>query len=398
MARKKNKSKSSTVKGKSRASSKKTSPKSSPKASPKTAPKVAALQLPVPQTPAPPAQAPAPKKSGFTVAGKSIADLIRTGSQHLNRLKEENLRKVVTRLSSAANKRADRMEKSGESSPALDARAQSGGRFSAKGKFGEALKNEFLRVKQFLQDPTSSLKGWNQRKKEALEEAKRRGGIKTDEPGGAGPVPPKPGPEEIRRDVTPFLEPTPEPGPDMGADTAPPEEPEDQARHPIEWDDWTLKDDGSWEHPVFGPSFELVMDESGVYMVNSITGEIVGMDKKREFHDYDTTKDNRLVLSPDGKESTESGEIWRMVDSIAKFDKRFSASAPGSYRTGRMALFDAIDQLWSSSQGMTFEQARDKMLDHLDEIYDGNLDFLEKARSAGTSSFALTEEEDKYFT
>ena len=394
MARKKNKSTRSTVKSKGKSASRSASRASSPKASPKTAP-----QLPVPQTPAPPAPAPAPKKSGFTVAGKSIADLIRTGSQHLNRLKEENLRKVVTRLSSAANKRADRMEKSGESSPALDARAQSGGRFSAKGKSGEALKNEFLRVKQFLQDPTSSLKGWIQRKKEALEEAKRRGVIKTDEPGGAGPVPPKPEPtEEIRRDVTPFLEPTPEPGPDMGADPVPPEEPEDQARHPIEWDDWTLKDDGSWEHPVFGPSFELVMDESGVYMVNSITGEIVGMDKRREFHDYDTTKDNLLVLSPDGKESTESGEIWRMVDSIAKFDKRFSASAPGSYRTGRMALFDAIDQLWSSSQGMTFEQARDKMLDHLDAIYDGNLDFLERARSAGTSSFALTEEEDNYFT
>lgn len=394
MARKKNSKSKSNVRSKGKGASRSTSRASSPKASPKASPKVAAPQLPVPQTPAPPAPAPAPKKSGFTVAGKSIADLIRTGSQHLNRLKEENLRKVVTRLSSAANKRADRMEKSGESSPALDAREQSGGRFSAKGKFGEALKNEFLRVKQFLQDPTSSLKGWNQRKKEALKEAKERGVIKTDEPGGAGPVPPKPGPqeqarEEFRDAVTP--------GPELGADIVPSEEPEDQARHPIEWDDWTLKDDGSWEHPVFGPSFELVMDESGVYMVNSITGEIVGMDKKREFHDYDTTKDNRLVLSPDGKESTESGEIWRMVDSIAKFDRRFSASAPGSYRTGRMALFDAIDQLWSTSQGMTFEQARDKLLDHLDDIYDGNLDFLEKARSAGTSSFTLTDEEEGFF-
>ena len=136
MARKKNKSTRSTVKSKGKSASRSASRASSPKASPKTAP-----QLPVPQTPAPPAPAPAPKKSGFTVAGKSIADLIRTGSQHLNRLKEENLRKVVTRLSSAANKRADRMEKSGESSPALDARAQSGGRFSAKGKSGEALKN-----------------------------------------------------------------------------------------------------------------------------------------------------------------------------------------------------------------------------------------------------------------
>lgn len=397
MARKKNKSTRSTVKGKGKSASRSASRASSPKASPKSSPK--APQLPVPQTPAPPAPAPAPKKSGFTVAGKSISDLIRTGSQHLNRLKEENLRKVVTRLSSAANKRADRMEKSGESSPALDARAQSGGRFSAKGKFGEALKNEFLRVKQFLQDPTSSLKGWNQRKKDALKEAKERGVIKTDEPGGAGPVPPKPGPQEqAREEFRDAVTPGPEPGPELGADIVPSEEPEDQARHPIEWDDWTLKDDGSWEHPVFGPSFELVTDETGTYMVNSITGEIVGFNKAREYHDYDVTRDNRLVISPDGTTSTETGELWRMVDSIARMDSRFAAGAPGSYRTGRMALFDALDQMWSGNPGMTFEQARDAMMQHLDQIYEGNLNFLEASRSAGTSSFTLTDEEASYFS
>lgn len=104
------------------------------------------------------------KPSDWYVQGKSIDELLKLGSDfnRYQQMGEDKLRQVVNRLASAANKRARRMEKAGENSPALQRLKDSGGPISTKDKTLEELQFEFLRVKDYMEDKTSSLVFWQQ--------------------------------------------------------------------------------------------------------------------------------------------------------------------------------------------------------------------------------------------
>lgn len=78
--------------------------------------------------------------------------------KELNSMKESTLRRVVSRLSSTANKRVDRLIASNVPSLAKMA-VEDEGRFSTKGKNLQQLRSEYSRVKRFLNDQTSTVTG-----------------------------------------------------------------------------------------------------------------------------------------------------------------------------------------------------------------------------------------------
>lgn len=69
-------------------------------------------------------------------------------------LSTQQLREAVSRLSSTANKRMKRIEKSGLFSPAVK---EAGGKFGTRGKDYNALLSEYMRVRSFIKNPTSSI-------------------------------------------------------------------------------------------------------------------------------------------------------------------------------------------------------------------------------------------------
>lgn len=103
---------------------------------------------------------PKAKKGRAYVSGKSIKHLTRLHAATINKMDESTLRAVVTRLSSAANKRIQRIEDKGITTPATREAERGGGRFSAKGKNLNQLRSEYKRVKSFLKSETSTLKGY----------------------------------------------------------------------------------------------------------------------------------------------------------------------------------------------------------------------------------------------
>lgn len=98
--------------------------------------------------------------AGFTVSGKSVNDLINLSATQIKNLNRRELSQVVSRLSSAANKRLKRFEKAGIETPATRA-AMKTGKFSVKGKDLKQLRTEYKRVKGFLTSETGTRKGYN---------------------------------------------------------------------------------------------------------------------------------------------------------------------------------------------------------------------------------------------
>ena len=96
---------------------------------------------------------------------KQLIDLDITDVQRMNR---RELAAVVSTLSSAANKRLARLERSdnGELSPAYQQAQKRGQRFSVKGKNVNQLRNEYKAVTQFLKRETSTVGGWKKVRKE----------------------------------------------------------------------------------------------------------------------------------------------------------------------------------------------------------------------------------------
>lgn len=99
-------------------------------------------------------------KKGYKVEGKSIQQLMRLRPTTIEKMSQKDLARVVTRLSSAANKRVRRIEAKGISTPATRQAERSGGKFSAKGKNLNELRSEYKRVKTFLKSETSTLTGY----------------------------------------------------------------------------------------------------------------------------------------------------------------------------------------------------------------------------------------------
>lgn len=318
--------------------------------------------------------------------GKSVKEIFSGISRNISRATEKTLRSAVTRLSSAMNKRIDRAAKEGRDSPALREVRESGGRFSAKGKDKEGLKAEFIRLKNFFSNPTSTQKGWEKVQKQATREAQKRGVLKTPpspSPSPKGQTPPSPslkpdapdfGSEEAKKAFTDVFG-----GEDihgMGPTTG------------EQWPGWTPppgwtwdEESRSWTHPDHGKGW-IPYEEEGGGMLDPITGEIVG-NTARGIHDYDVTRDDKVWGT-----GTETGEIWRMVDSIAKMDPRFKKRDDSDPRSDpRMQLFAALDDAWAGDDSLSFEDARDLVAQRLDEIYAQAQSYFHQAEDLSPSTY-----------
>ena len=94
------------------------------------------------------------------MAGMSINDILNLDPSKLMQMTErKELRQMVSRLASAANKRLKRAEKAGRLSYAVS-RTKAEGKFSVAGKSVAELKQEYQRAKAFLQDKTTTAKGY----------------------------------------------------------------------------------------------------------------------------------------------------------------------------------------------------------------------------------------------
>lgn len=96
---------------------------------------------------------------------KSIQDLIDLDINDVMRMNRKELSKVVSQLSSAANKRLKRLGASeiGQLSPAYKGVEESGReKFSVKKKTTNQLRNEYKAVRRFLTRKSSTFKGWNE--------------------------------------------------------------------------------------------------------------------------------------------------------------------------------------------------------------------------------------------
>ena len=91
--------------------------------------------------------------------GYSINDIIRMEYDEFSSLSKSELRQAVSRLASAANKRVVRLNEVMAVSPAAMEAAESGGKFSTRGKSELELQIEFRRVSNFLTQNTSTVKG-----------------------------------------------------------------------------------------------------------------------------------------------------------------------------------------------------------------------------------------------
>lgn len=92
--------------------------------------------------------------------GKSIQDILRMPVSKIQGYTPAQQRELVSRLASAANKRARTLEKSGISNSATSRLNYSGGKISVRGKSGDELIKEMIRARDFLLNKFSSKKEW----------------------------------------------------------------------------------------------------------------------------------------------------------------------------------------------------------------------------------------------
>lgn len=118
---------------------------------------------------------PQPVPGKYRVVGRTVGELLAIDVRDFNRLDESDLRKAVTQLASAANKRYRRFQASGKDTPATRMLEQSGGALSAKGKDLNQLRAEFARAKQFLEAKTSTARGWAKVQEQTLQSLAKRG-------------------------------------------------------------------------------------------------------------------------------------------------------------------------------------------------------------------------------
>ena len=109
----------------------------------------------------------------------SLKSLIDLSERELSSLSHSDLSKVVSRLSQAANKRLTRLSKSDVFSSAYEGfRRRGEGRFTTKNKTDFDLKKEFLRVKDFLNMETSTIRGSKSVRREVIQKLKKEHNIK----------------------------------------------------------------------------------------------------------------------------------------------------------------------------------------------------------------------------
>lgn len=114
------------------------------------------------------------KRSDEFARGKSVNDLLSMNPKDFMKLNERELRLVVTRLSSAANKRLRAFEQQGETSPAYRQAKEGGTRFGTAGKSFNELRAEFKRVKGFMTAQTGTVGKWKKVRENTIEKLKKQ--------------------------------------------------------------------------------------------------------------------------------------------------------------------------------------------------------------------------------
>lgn len=94
----------------------------------------------------------------------STNELLQLTHVDVSKMCRSELAKVVTQISSTANKRIARLESTeiGRESPAYKKAIKTGGTFTARGKTQGQLQGEFARLQDFFKKQTSSVKGWKE--------------------------------------------------------------------------------------------------------------------------------------------------------------------------------------------------------------------------------------------
>ena len=106
------------------------------------------------------------------VKGRSTDSLLNMSLREFAGLAKTQLRQVVSRLADTANKRFARVSGSKYESLAARQVVESGGKFSTRGKGLEELQAEYMRVRDFLKSPTSTIKGARAAENEAIKTIK----------------------------------------------------------------------------------------------------------------------------------------------------------------------------------------------------------------------------------
>ena len=109
----------------------------------------------------------------------STEDALNMEIDDLMTLTRSDLAKIVSRVTSTANKRIARMDKKGIKTTA-SARAKKGGKFSVAGKTQVQLIQEMQRAKQFLQAKTGGIKKAKSSLQKTRDTLKQRYGIDTN--------------------------------------------------------------------------------------------------------------------------------------------------------------------------------------------------------------------------
>lgn len=105
----------------------------------------------------------------------SLDNLIDLSPEDVIAMDRKTLAETVSRMSQAANKRIQRGMKAEYMNPVIE-QASRGGKFSTSGKDLNALRNEYIRAKQFLGNKLSSAKEWQKLQKETHNELKKKFG------------------------------------------------------------------------------------------------------------------------------------------------------------------------------------------------------------------------------
>lgn len=94
----------------------------------------------------------------YDVTGKSIKQLKKLKRTDLEKMEKSEVRAIVQRIASAANKRLKRMTEAGVTTSAVTELEESGGKITTKGKNKKELIDEFERAKEYINNPHSTLR------------------------------------------------------------------------------------------------------------------------------------------------------------------------------------------------------------------------------------------------
>ena len=109
-------------------------------------------------------------KQQSIVSGMSVKDILNITQRQFNKFNESDLRKIVSRLVSAGNKRIRNIEqKTDRTSPAYLNVMDSGGKFLTKGKGKKELKAELVRAINFFKSESSTARDWKRIQKDTIE-------------------------------------------------------------------------------------------------------------------------------------------------------------------------------------------------------------------------------------